>query len=48
MTMHVRRDAMLSIAPVAVLTGIAIALTGLARMVQLVDDAHDVEPEDPR
>lgn len=46
--MSIRRDALLSAAPVAILSGLAIALVGLARLVQLVDDAHDVEGEPDR
>lgn len=36
----------LTLAPVAALGGLAIALVGLARLVQLVDDAHDLEEPD--
>lgn len=41
--MHVHVHRLESLAPVAVLAGLAVALIGLARLVQLVDDAHDVE-----
>lgn len=36
----------LTLAPVAVLGGLAVALVGLARLVQLVDDSHDIEPDE--
>lgn len=46
--MRLRRDALLSLAPVAILGGLGIAAIGLARLVQLVDDAQDTQPdEDP-
>lgn len=39
--MTIRRDALLSFAPIAILAGVAIALAGLARLVQLVGTAQD-------
>lgn len=46
--MRLRRDALLGLAPIAILSGLALVLTGLAGLVQLVDDAHDIEPDSDR
>lgn len=35
-----------SYVPPLILAGVAVALVGLAHMVQLVDDSHDVEPDE--